>query len=325
LLGGAMNPFFIIFLLISFSFNGSGIGVCKLESNEDFTLASQIGFEWHRGGVAWAGIEIRLWGYDFYWKEADEIVNGSVKSGVKTLWTLAFTPWWCSSKGNVSYEDDDYYTYPPKDMKAWYNFTKVIATRYKGKITSWEIWNEEDLSYFWKGSVEQYVELMKYAYMALKEVDENNTVVMGGLALGNAGTGSYNPNFLEEFLELGGGKYVDVYAFHVYGDTLMERYEYMKNVLKKYGEEAKPIWVTEFGASTCDGCYSQLEQAIYIISGLMKMRELGIENVMIYEMKDSGNNSREWEDNLGIFKADYSPKIVVYFLIVYLRLLHLIT
>ena len=77
-------------------------------------------------------------------------------------------------------------------MNAWYDFVKNIANRYKGKITAWEIWNEEDLSYFWKGSVEQYVELIKYAYTALKEVDENNTVVMGGLALASAGEGEYN-------------------------------------------------------------------------------------------------------------------------------------
>ncbi len=319
-----MNVFLLAFLLLSISSQNFEVGICKLSSDIDFDLAHQIGFEWHRGGVAWAGIEIKLWGYDFYWEEADRIVNSSIEKGIKTLWNLAYTPWWCSSKGNVSYEDDDYYTYPPKDMNAWYNFVKIIAERYKGKINAWEIWNEEDLSYFWKGSVEQYIELMKYAYMALKEVDENNIVVMGGLALGEAGIGDYNPNFLEDFLEGGGGKYVDVYAFHVYGDTLLQRYEYMKRVLERYGEN-KPIWITEFGASTYSDGYSEMEQAVYIISGLMKIRKLGIEKVMIYEMKDSGVNTSNWDDNLGIFKADYTPKTVVYFLLIYLRLMHFIT
>jgi len=124
-------------------------------------------------------------------------------------------------------------------MNAWYNFIKTIATRYKGKITAWEIWNEEDLNYFWKGSVEEYVELIEYAYKALKEVDENNIVVMGGLALANPGEGKYNPHFLEEFLALGGSKYVDVYAFHVYGNAL-QKYEYMKNTLQKFNE-SKPL------------------------------------------------------------------------------------
>jgi len=206
-------------------------------------------------------------------------------------------------------------------MSAWYNFVKTIAERYKEKITAWEIWNEEDLSYFWKGNVGEYVELIKYAYLALKEVDENNIVVMGGLALGEAGTGSYNPHFLEEFLEMGGGEYVDVYAFHVYGDTLLQRYEYMRNTLEKYGEE-KPLWITEFGASTSEGGYTELGQAFYIISGLLKMKNLGIEKVMIYELRDSGNNASDWNSNLGIFKMDYSPKIVVYFLIIYLRIMY---
>ncbi|RLF47836.1 MAG: hypothetical protein DRN10_03360 [Thermoplasmata archaeon] len=161
---------------------------------------------------------------------------------------------------------------------------------------------------------------MKYAYMALKEVDGNNTVVMGGLALDDPGVGGYNPHFLEEFLELGGGEYVDVYAFHVYGNTLSQRYSYMEETLKKYNE-TKPLWVTEFGASTCEDGYSQFGQAIYIISGLIKMKSMGIERVMIYELKDSGTNISNWNDNLGIFKADYTPKLAVYFIFIYLRLL----
>jgi endo-1,4-beta-mannosidase len=317
-----MNPIFVALLLLMLPYQNMEVGICKMSTDKDFDIAANMGFEWHRGGVAWAGIEINLWGYHFYWKDADRLVNNSVRTGIKMLWPLAFTPWWCSSKGNVTYEDPDYYTYPPNNMSAWYNFVKTIAERYRGKITAWEIWNEEDLSYFWKGSVEEYVELIKYAYLALKEVDENNTVVMGGLALGDAGVGSYNPHFLEEFLELGGGQYVDVYAFHVYGDTLFQRYEYMRNTLEKYGEE-KPLWVTEFGASTFEGGYTELGQALYIISGLLQMKNLGIEKVMIYEFRDSGNNASDWESNLGIFRADYSPKMVVFFLIIYLRIAHL--
>jgi len=314
-----MNAILVALLLLSLPYQNLGIGICKLADEEDFNLASQIGFEWTRSGVAWAAIQINLWGYDFYWKEADEMVNSSMRHNIKLLWTLAFTPWWCSSKENASYEDDDYYTYPPNNMSEWYNFVKIIAERYRGKINAWEIWNEEDTGYFWKGSVEQFVELMKYAYMALKEVDGNNTVVMGGLALDDPGVGGYNPHFLEEFLELGGGEYVDVYAFHVYGNTLSQRYSYMGETLKKYNE-TKPLWVTEFGASTCEDGYSQFGQAIYIISGLIEMKSMGIERVMIYELKDSGTNISNWNDNLGIFKADYTPKLAVYFIFIYLRL-----
>jgi len=96
----------------------------------------------------------------------------------------------------------------------------------------------------------------------------------------------------------------------------------MRNTLEKYGEE-KPLWVTEFGASTFEGGYTELGQALYIISGLLQMKNLGIEKVMIYEFRDSGNNASDWESNLGIFRADYSPKMVVFFLIIYLRIAHL--
>ena len=313
-----MIALLVAFLLLSMPFSSIDVGICHLQDEYDFEVASNMHFLWHRSSVAWTSIEIRMWGYDYYWKDADELVNQSMKYGIKILWTIAFTPWWCSSKPNASIYDEDYYTYPPKDMNAWYDFVKNIAIRYKGKITAWEIWNEEDLSYFWKGSVEQYVDLIKYAYMALKEVDENNIVVMGGLALANPSEGEYNPHFLEEFLALGGGKYVDVYAFHVYGNTLMQRYEYMKNTLQRFNE-SKPLWVTEFGASTCSHCYNEMQQAFIIMHDIIQFQKLGIEKAMIYELKDNPSED-EWDSHLGIFHADYSPKPVVFFLFFYLLL-----
>lgn len=304
----------IAFIILFSSVAGAEIGICHLQNERDFKIAHEIGFKWYRGGVAWAGIQIKMWGYDYYWKDADKAVNLSEKYGIKSLWILAFTPWWCSSKPNASYDDNDYYTYPPKDMNAWYEFVKTIATRYKGRITEWEIWNEEDLNYFWKGSVEQFVELMKYAYIALKEVDENNTVIMGGLALSSSG-GDYNPHFLEEFLYKGGGKYVDVYAFHVY-DNFSEKYEYMKETLQKFNEN-KPIWITEFGASTCSSCNSQLEQALKIMGYIHEFKNAGIEKAMIYEFKDTPSNDA-WESHLGLFTSSYFPKISAIFIFFYL-------
>jgi len=95
----------------------------------------------------------------------------------------------------------------------------------------------------------------------------------------------------------------------------------MEETLKKYNE-SKPLWVTEFGASTYRGGYSQFGQAMYIISGLIKMKNMGIEKVMIYELRDSGTNVSNWDDNLGIFRADYTPKLAVYFIFIYLRLFY---
>jgi len=87
-----MNPIFVALLLLSLPYQNMEVGICKMSTEKDFDIAANMVFEWHRGGVAWAGIEINLWGYPFYWKEADAIVNNSIGRGIKTLWTLAFTP-----------------------------------------------------------------------------------------------------------------------------------------------------------------------------------------------------------------------------------------
>jgi beta-glucosidase/6-phospho-beta-glucosidase/beta-galactosidase len=42
-------------------------------------------------------------------------------------------------------------------MDYWRTFVRAVATRYKGQIEAYEIWNEPNLKMFWTGSVEQLV------------------------------------------------------------------------------------------------------------------------------------------------------------------------
>jgi len=79
----------VAFILLSTPFSGIDIGICHLQNEHDFEIASNMHFSWYRSSVAWASIEIRMWGYDYYWKEADELVNQSVKYGINILWHLA--------------------------------------------------------------------------------------------------------------------------------------------------------------------------------------------------------------------------------------------
>lgn len=64
---------------------------------------------------------------------------------------------------------------------------QVIVARYRGKIAAWEIWNEPDLTEYWKGSAGECAELVKQAAIAMRQADPNVVLVLGGMSWGPGG------------------------------------------------------------------------------------------------------------------------------------------
>ena len=65
-----------------------------------------------------------------------------------------------------------------KHPDEWRKFVRACAQHYKGKLKTWEIWNEQDGG-FWKPNpnASQYVPLLKIAYEELKAADPENIVM----------------------------------------------------------------------------------------------------------------------------------------------------
>src|SRR5262249_59496432 len=74
---------------------------------------------------------------------------------------------------------------PPTDFNDYANFLTAIATRYKGRVLAYEIWDQPNIRRSWNGrplSAASYVELLRVAYGAIKAVDPGIVVVSAGLA-----------------------------------------------------------------------------------------------------------------------------------------------
>jgi hypothetical protein len=74
---------------------------------------------------------------------------------------------------------------PPDDPQDLADFMGNMATRYKGRVQAYEIWNEQNLRREWEGaplSAADYVGLLGAAYQAIKAVDPGAIVVSGGMA-----------------------------------------------------------------------------------------------------------------------------------------------
>ena len=149
--------------------------------------------------------------------------------------------------------------FKPYDMEAYKNFVRALVERYDGDgiddmpglkrpIKYWEILNEpeaqtEDYKCFFQGSGEEFFELVKASYEAIKDADPDAKVVLGGAA----SLGGQSLEWWREFYSLGGGNYFDIASVHSYGDEEDDfNINDLKSLLQEYGID-KPIWNTEVG------------------------------------------------------------------------------
>ena len=92
----------------------------------------------------------------------------------------------------------------PKSIAAWDAFVTQVVKRYKGRITTYQIWNEASLVMFWDGTPEAMAELTKRAYDIIKEEDPKARVVAASTTVRLAGAfDRFFPSYLAALAELG--------------------------------------------------------------------------------------------------------------------------
>jgi hypothetical protein len=119
-------------------------------------------------------------------------------------------------------------------------------------ITSWQVWNEPNLSYYWDTTpfAPSYVALLRVAHAAIKKADPKATVVLGSLV-------NYGWRGLSLIYDIrGAGKLFDAVASNPYTAkpsgviTILGR---MRRTMDKHGDHAKPLIATEVGWPSAQG------------------------------------------------------------------------
>jgi hypothetical protein len=124
-----------------------------------------------------------------------------------------------------------------------------VATRYQGRISAYEIWNEPNLKAFYSGTPEKMVELEFEAHRILKEIDPAVIVVSPS---STGGASYHGPAWLDEYLQAGGGRYADVIGYHFYvssdpPEAMLPLIAEVQRVMTAHGIGDKPLWNTEAG------------------------------------------------------------------------------
>jgi polysaccharide biosynthesis protein PslG len=144
----------------------------------DLQLAKDAGFGWVKQRFEWRNIEGKGKG-QFEWNEPDRIVGAIGAHGLKVIARVDNQPQWAAS--GVTWPA----TSPPDKLSDWTDYLTALASRYKGQIQAYEIWNEPNLDREWGGRPPDpaaYTQLLKASYQAIKAADPAAIVATAGLS-----------------------------------------------------------------------------------------------------------------------------------------------
>jgi len=229
------------------------------------------------------------------------------------------TPTWAGVSGGAPLSA------APADPQEFASFMGALATRYKGEIGAYEIWNEPNGYQFWSPApnAADYVALLKAAYPVIKAADPNAVVVAAGLgSVISFGTLTIDPvTYLQEMYDAGAQGYFDAVAFHPYlyskafstpspyASAPINQVEAMHAIMVEYGDGAKQIWATEYGQPS--DYASEQNQADYIADFLRTWRNLSYAGpAFIDTIKDTGS-ADDNSSTLGVYHLDWTPKLAV--------------
>lgn len=255
----------LVMALLVLFFGGSDASEIRFEGTASPVRPEYFGMHMHRAdtttawpvarfatwrfwdaAVSWERLELRqdVW----YFRRLDTLVKLAGQHGVEPLLTLGITPLWAASRPNEKFVYGYGGNSPPRDMRDWEDYVRTVATRYKGRIRHYELWNEPTFDEidkgrgFYAGSAKTMVELGRIAYRVIKEVDPENKLLSPGF--------TDEGGRLDLYLSLGGKDITDVIAHHFYPEKpeLIPGYVgHVRRVMAKHGLAHLPLWNTETG------------------------------------------------------------------------------
>lgn len=184
-------------------------------TDRDLKLAKDGGFHWVKQRFEWRNIEGKAKG-SFEWNEPDRIVDAIAKQGLKIVARVDNQPQW-AAKG-VTWPG----TGPADNPKDWSDFLTALATRYKGKIAAYEIWNEPNLDREWgdkKPDPAAYTSMLKDSYKAIKAADPQALVISAGMSPTTTNNAQAIPDmeFIRQMYAAGAKDSFDVLGVHAAG------------------------------------------------------------------------------------------------------------
>jgi polysaccharide biosynthesis protein PslG len=193
------------------------------------------------------------------WSKFDDIVDRAQALGLQVVLRLDTSPRWALPPGAPDGLG------PPIRYTDYWDFVEAVATRYRGRVLAYQVWNEPNLSIEWGGrapSAADYARLLAGASERIKRADPNALVLMAALAptLTEDASARNDLLYLQELYDAGARGSVDALTVQAYGlrggpddprvdrsDVTFSRPRLVREVMLRNGDADHPLWATEVG------------------------------------------------------------------------------
>jgi hypothetical protein len=253
-------------------------------TSEQFQRLGRGGVESIRIPIGWASVQ-PMQGGGFDWSGFDNQIEEAAKAGIKVLPFLSGAPEWAVPAKRVPGAGG--LTAPARlpvsgaARAGWAAFLTAAVARYgptgsfwsehpsvpKRPIREWQIWNEPYFKYFIaKPNPAEYGQLVKISYTALHAADPGAKVTLAGLFSRPKGardrkTGKHKSlnwfasDFVDAMYKRTPGvkaKFANaaLHPYTIFAKELPEVVEELRNVMRRNGDPAKGLLLTELGWSS---------------------------------------------------------------------------
>jgi hypothetical protein len=213
----------------------------------------------------------------------------------------------------------------------WANFMRRAAAYYAPRgVSRFIIWNEPDIDpgvygFEFEGSLEDYFQLLKVAYLALRQGNPDAEVLLAGTTYWhdiNEGNRLYLDRLLERIFTdpeaVAHEYYFHKVSLHIYfrTETVYDIVRLTRGILDRYGLQDKAIWINEMNASPTDDPLWPVvrpqyqldldQQAAFLVHGAASGLAAGAERMAVYKFYDW--NLPPGDETFGIIRADQSRR-----------------
>lgn len=267
-------------------------------------------------GTSWGALEPEKGQFD--WHSLDTWAAQSASHHVQLDYVFVNTPRWASTRPDEPCPGHRFGCAAPPNLDDFASFVTALVTRYRGRISSYELWNEPNGSGFWTGSPKDMVPLAARAYSIIKQIDP--AAIVTTPAVSSSGWPMSHDAWLDAYLSAGGGKYADVIAWHGYAgrndrpalppEGLSDQILALRKVLAKHNMSQMPIWNTEGGWGKDAQLPDESAQAAFLVKWFMINFTNGIARAYWYQW-DNPQWGTLWREGSGETAAGMAAKQVV--------------
>jgi hypothetical protein len=266
------------------------------------------------------------------WSRSDFEIGNAASNGVQPFVFLSGAPPFAGATGDTAPVGST------DAQQGWQRFVAAAVQRYgpggqfwaenpglpNRPVRAWQIWNEQNAAFFWHPtpSPPDYAQLLKLSSSAIRSVDPNAQIVLGGMYGFPHLAGSIPmTGFLKRLYRIRSvRRHFDAVALHPYAGTVRAvkfQIDRARRIMDKFRDRRTPIWITELSWST-DGppdwplVTTPTRQAKLLKKSfklLLKRRKSDrIRQVTWFAWRDNNDPECKWCPGAGLLDLQGNPK-----------------